>query len=903
MPQKRSVNNKKSKNRNKVRTITTESGNDINKDVFFPAGMQPFEVAEYLETDLVVGLNRKEIKRRGRKSGANIIQNQFRLSFKQSLINQFKGLLAPLFIISTLIMYAFERNFSFLAAAGVIVLITFINAFFASRASRALNVPRKYSAIKACVTREGVTDTADSRKLVPGDIILLKEGMVVPCDARLIDDDVLTVFETPVSGNRSSVIKNSRCIAENDSELVYPNMVYAGSIVTGGQATAIACYTGKNTLIRRLTSENPDYLPPMLKYIQKTCKYFSVISVICCFILLFLGVICGRDVAQIFLISLSVGTISLCDSMASLTAASLGYGAKKMSAYGTVVKNFNCIPSLCKINTVMCGKNIAFPPKKMSVNSIYIDSNLVPSDNKLSDRSKELLVLSLACSDLKVTKIGRKKHQISEYKGELYDEAVADYLTERCYDISVELDEFFKIDTEYSLSGEVSRVLVLYKGRNTVILKGAPEVILSRCAGYDLNGTGYKLSNITRKRILSAIEDCSQESGYIIAIAAGETAADNLRDITAERKLMFKGFISLYSDLDVNNASAVYKCAQAGIEAVVTSSDSYYTAYNMAKNAGIVENEKQVITAQEMYATDIGLFIANCPDYKLFLNFSERERVQILKYRKDDKRIVGATAERLEELALMNEADVSFVPQNAPDMLKQSSDVLLLSNGFDTLTDCLQNARLIFVRIHSVAEYLTVGAATLFLSAFIAILFGLEIPLRIQEILFGGIIFNLLFTVSLAFLPTNRKLLFEKLPVYKARPALKEFLDPLIYSFGASVCIFAIYGITKSFSATLVGYTALLFFYALTNISRTSIFKKNSVINPSLIFSAILAVGTMAVLFMFEPIRNIFDYTAITPGKLGISLALSGGYFIIMQLVKLFLEIKKEEKKFTEKNE
>jgi len=887
------------KNRNtgySFRNIITEAGTRSG-DKFFPAGMQPVEVADYLETDISAGLNRKQIKQRTAKYGVNNIQNEINLTFFQSIKNQLKGLIVPLFILCSLLMFIFDRQYTYLAVAGAFLLIMLINAMLESRASKALNVPRKYSSIKASVTREGVTDILDSRKLVPGDIIRLSEGMVVPCDARLIEDNMLTVIETPVSGNRGSVLKNARYYAFEDDQLVYPNMVYAGSVVTGGSGSAIVCYTGKDTLLRRIAGKKAD-LPVLLKYVQNAGKYVSLVSVACCFILLFFGVVFGRDLTQIFMISLSVGAVSLCDSMASLAAAALGYGSKKMMKYGAVVKNLDSIPALCRLNTIMCGKNIAFPPKKMTLQGTFTNNTYLSADHRLSDSARELLYLSLACSDMKFYKLGRKRRRDSvEYVGKIYDMAVADYLSYKGYGVAKDMDRFLKIETEYSLTGEVTRVLVLYNGVKTVILKGAPEFILSRCVGYELNGKAYKLSPVTRKRILAALEEHTHESGFVIAIAAGETAADNLRDITAERNLMFKGFITLYSSVDVDNVSAVYKLDQAGIEPVVASTDSYYSAFNMAKNTGILTSEKQVITAEAASAMDKGLFIVNCPDYRLFLNFSDSEWLQVLKYRKADKRIVGATAERMEELALLHEADVSFVPDGSPDMLKQSADVLLLSKGFSALADCLQNARLIFVRIHSVVEYLTVGAATIFLSTLFSLFCGLTLPFRVQEVLFGGVLFNLLFAVSLAFLPTNRKLLLDELPNYKNKPTILDFYPALVYSLGASICLPVIFGLTDSFSCVLAGFTILLTLYALTNISRTSIFQKKAV-GSLLLFSAFLiSAAVMAALFVLEPARSMFGYEMIAPAKFGITAAVAGGYFILLHLVKLRIAIAKKEKK------
>lgn len=861
---------------------------------FFPAAMQPYAVAEYLRSNLISGLNQNQVKKRRSKFGANNLKQEYRLSFSQSMKKQILGLTAVLLILGCLIIYAFDRQPIYLLTAGLIFVIILFNSLLESKATGAFNIPKEYTTMSATVTRESVTDSVDSRRLVPGDIIYLKEGMVVPCDARLIEDKVIAVLETPFTGSPTAVLKDSLFLAEEGEEaLIWPNMLYAGSIVTGGEATAIVCYTGEDTLIRRLNESNKERLPGLLKYIKSFCGYVSVLAVTFTFILLFSGIVAGRDLYEIFPVALATGALSLCESITALTAAAFGFGSKSMINKGAVVKNPNCIPTLCRTDSIMATKSIAFPPRVMNLTGVYVETSFQSADKKLSDRARELLYLSLACSDLKIVKNQKRKQSTAGYEGELYDMALAEYLSEKGYNVADKVEEYVKIQTDRTLSGQVNRVLVLYKGRNLVILKGSPESVLSRCSGYELNGTGYKLSPVTKKRILSAIQEQAHKSSYIIAIAAGETMADNLRDITAERRLMFKGFISLFASLDVNISSSVYRLNQAGIETVVSCYDSYYTAYNTAKNAGIISGEDQVITAEGMRACDPGLFIADCPNYKLFLNLEDREWREVLSYRKEDKKTVGVTAETTQDLQLMKQGDISFVPDHAPDTLKQSADILVLRGGLDTLTESIKTARQIFTRVHGVAEYLTVGLMTVFLSSLLALLFGMELPFRLQEIFFGGIIFNLLFAFSLAMLPQSRKLLLEQLPHYKPGPTFADFVKPLVYSLGVTLCVLLIFVVTgASRGALLVGFTFLLFLYALSDITRGSVFLKKSVFNPLLTLFFFLSLGIMGGLFYFSPLSSFFGYDNTDIYKVGIALGISAVYYLILHITKLFIKTK-----------
>lgn len=876
----------------KLKTKTVSEGYFDEELTFSPEEMQPIEVAEALESDLIMGKTAKQVKKARRLFGVNELRSEFHLSFRESFKNQFKGLVGVFLMLSSLLMSLYRpEEPTFIVAAAVVAIIMVLNAFAEYRANIALKLPKKYSSLKAKVVRDGEESMLDSRLLVPGDVIVLEEGMMVPADCRLIDDMNLCVLETHVSGEPASVCKNSRYVARNGQEAICANTVYAGSIVTAGHASAIVCRTGKETLHRRMRAGNENRTPTVMKYVHGFCRVTSVGSVVASFALLALSVVAGADVTEWFIVSLAIGASALSDSMVSLCSTALGFGSRQMARDGMVVKNYDCIQTLAKANTVMCGKNLAFPPKRIALTGLYFSGKSYDREKRPNEAAEELLKLLLVCSDARrITAAEKKKTRgLPEYKGSPLDDAIVEYFGEWNKPIGVLNEQYIRMDVEHTLSGDISRLLALHNGKNTVIVRGSPENILSRCVGYTLDGTDYKLSDFTRKKILAAAEDAARTSSFLIAVACGETDAETLRDIEAEHRLIFKGFVSFSSSLDAGVASAVYRCEAAGIETVLNSNDAYYTALNSAKSAGIITDEAQIITAEQLRASSRGLVIANAPYYRLFLNIDDGEWLDIIKLRRENGRITAVTAERINELPIMSEADVSIVPESSCDTLRMTADAMLLGSGINLITDGLLNAKTICRRIFSVANYMPAGIIMMLVASVFALFYNRIPAFRAQDVLFGGLIFNLLFAFALAYEPRSVKNLRDVFPFSRAKPSLNDFMYPLMYSIGAGIVLFICAAATQDYTCAMVSLTVTLFLYACSVGGHGGVFSTKRFGNRLLYLCGFAALLVIALL-VFTPFGyNMFGYSVPNMPKMIVSLSLTVAYFVFAQLIRYFM--------------
>lgn len=765
-----------------------------------PQTLSPEELADALGSDLLAGLPEKRARVRLRRTGKNSIRNEIEIRFSQSLKNQCKGLTNLFLLFAMLLLYLFTQETVYLIGMGAVVLLMLFGAWVESRAAGALNVPGKYSSLSVRTVRSGAEKRLDSRLLVPGDLILLQKGCLVPADARLVEaSGDLTVLETPVSGERSSAQKHVYINGRED-EAVSRNMIYAGTILTGGSCKAMVCRTGKQTLIRQIRARQEEYLPPMLRGVREFCRYTSVACILGCLLLIAVGAVRGTDVSTVFALSAAAGGASLCDTALSLALISFGSGLRGMAKDKLIVRNMDRVSRLAKVNTVMCPKELMFPPRKARLLYVYADGKSYPADAPPVPAVQAVLKLSLVCSG----------HPRSRRP---FEQVAYSYLKDACVGMNDLTDSWFRMDTTLSGDGEVLGVLALHNDRSTVVIKGAPENILSRCIGYEQNGKEYRLDDIARRKILSAAESAARENAFLVAIASGVTNADTLRAPDAERRMIFRGFLALGLSMEVDPASAVFRCSRAGIEAVVSTSDPYYTAANIGRSAGIIQNEGQIISSREVKAQERGMFVLNAGKYKLFLEPEDDQWQDILLLRKGAGRTVAAAATREEELPLLREADVSAVPADACDALRESSDMLLLENGFHVLANGITNARALCFRLLWLMQYLTAGVFTLFAALFISLFARTPLPVHLPGLLFGGLFANLVIACALSLLPVDRKLLLQPLPRVGGKPSTAILLPPLAYGLGSGICLTLLAYLTADPVCGMLFFLLSQFFY------------------------------------------------------------------------------------------
>lgn len=858
--------------------------------MFFPSEMQGFEVLQALMTNSRSGLSTKVHKKRLKAFGANILRRELHLTPQQCVTEQFKNVVMFLFMLSAGITYVFDPHPAYIAAVGINIAVMCFNAALHFASSRALGIPRKYSSIKAAVTRGDKEFLTDSRTLVPGDIIRLENNMVVPADCRILTDSNLSVLETHLNEKSEPTAKDCDAISKRDEALLHPNMVYAGSIVTSGSCTAVVCFTGEETMTRKLAGADREASEPkIIKYVRRFSSVTATVAIAAAVVLLIIGVAAGADIANAFLCATGVAVTALSDTAVTLAYAALGFGLKKMAGNGTVIKNFNCISDMCGIDTVMCGMDAVTPPQEMTLDEVFVDNTFYPREAVYRSRSLELLTYMLLCSDLTADADDPKV-----FHGESWDVAAAHALCCGRNDLARMTENYFRMDIQRDAKGDPVRVLELIDGKSLMIQRGEPQTLLDECVGYSYKGQLFALSQLTRRKLQRAIREKGKTSDYITGVAVSFSKAQSLDDPDACKKKFFVGFITFKSFMSVDNASAVYRCRRAGVQTDVLTDEPYFSALSRGRDAGIISDEAEICTAEVMRSEDPGLFIANCPDYRLFLGLTDEEWYQMLLYRKDDGKKVAVCTDSLQQLQMMREADVSVVPESSPDVLRQSADAILSGGGFRAVSEMLYGVRRIFTGIHGMCEYLLVTFVMLALLCG-AGMFMSQTPVRVQEMLVGGIVFNIMFALSSALSSDNRKLFLEKLPQYDVLPRISDFYLPISYGAVSAVAAAVVFAVTASHLCVLISMALSMLFYAANGVCRAGLFGRKAFYNRNLVISAFLCAACTAAVCLVPSAASAMEYTLPQALQLASAFGIPVAASLLFMLACLLVDKKRAE--------
>ena len=768
---------------------------------FTPQTCSPEELVTLLDSHGLNGLTRKQARYRLHQKGKNLFRKEFSLRPTEDIKGQIRGMVNLLYLAVMLVLYLFLQDSIYLLSLGVGVLVLMAGAVWELAAARILHKREKYSALGVQVVRDGKTQRTDSRLLVPGDLLYLESGNLVPADARILEDDgKLSALETPVSGVRSAVKKSCRLPAKAE-EAVSGNMVYAGTLITGGTCLAMVCRTGDDTLLRQIRTPKKEYLPPLLDHAREYCRMLSLAGLLGCFAISVVGALCSISLSTLLALSVASAAVSLCDVALALACLSFAKGLTQMEKGGVIVHNLDKLNRLARVDTVMCPKELTFPPKKPFLDSVFAGGKLYSAEEPPSHEVQEVLKLTLACSDYPRSLRG-------------YENVTAAYLRDKCIPLTELTEEWFRVDTGIGSEGEVNAVISLNKDHYRVVVKGAPEAILARCAGYETDGREYKMTPEAKKKILDAAQRASRNMAYLVAVASGITEEDSLRSPFAERRLIFRGFLAFRLSMEVDMAGGIYRASKAGIECVLSTDDPYYTAAGIAKSVGIISHEGEMISSEEIAASDRGMYVLNSGKYKVFLEPTEEQWLDVLRLRKEAGRTVLATGTEDTHLPLLREADISAVPAGEKDILRESADLVMTENGFQVFAEAIAGAKMLYFRLRWLLQLLTAGVCSWFICLLIGIFAGGIFPFGLPEVLLGGVAGNLALASVVALFPMDRAILQQKVPVFGRKTFLRELLPPMLIGICTGGILFLCYFLTGSSACLFPGALLSQFLYA-----------------------------------------------------------------------------------------
>ncbi len=855
------------------------------------------------------GLTDEQVASLKEEYGENKLEEKKHKSFMAKFFDQFKDVMIIILLVAAAVsaVIAFvENNLSELFEPALILLIVVLNALMGviqeNKAEKALDALKNMSAPHARVIRNGVEKIVNASELVPGDIILLEAGDFVPADARLLKSSSLKSEESALTGESVPTEKDATIIIAEDSPLGDRiNMVYSGCSITYGTATAVVVATGMNTemgKIAGLLSGEDEGQTPLQQKLATLGKYLGIIALAACGVVFVIGIIEKMDVLDVFMTAVSLAVSAIPEGLPAIVTIVLSIGVQRMVKKNAIIRRLPAVETLGSASVICSDKTGTLTLNQMTLVKAYVDgeSELEVISENNSDKVKHLLTLGTLCCDGSIVVENEKVSHLGDptetaivyaaYKNGLTKDALNEKYTRLA---SIPFDSDRKL---------MSTINVM-DGKNVVIVKGAVDVMESRCIAGDFV-KAKQMNEIMSSDALRVLA-----VGYKVI----DEVPEELTSESLENGLTFLGLVGMIDPPRQEAKDAVAVCREAGIKPVMITGDHVMTAKAIAKELGIYLEGDKAITGVELDAMSDEELDAEVENISVYARVSPENKIRIVKAWQRKGQVVSMTGDGVNDAPALKAADIGCAMGiTGTDVAKGAADMTLTDDNFATIVDAVQEGRGIYANIKKVVGFLLgTNVGEIFTVLFAMIIFTVR-PLESMQLLWINLVTDSLPAIALGMEAVEAGVMKQK-PKPKTEGlfahgmAVRIIVQGLMFG-GLSIlayylgCLFG-GGLEVGHSQ---GQTLAFFVLAFCQIvqafnmrSERSLFAIGAFTNKTLNLAAIFTTVLMAFVLFVPGVQGAFDlvYLPWQAYLVGVGLALVP--FVVMEIYKL-IELVKSRK-------
>lgn len=699
------------------------------------------------------GLSSDEAEKRLQRYGCNKLVEQKKTNYLARYFTQFTDLLAVILLVAAL--------FSFLLGAPkdalVILVIVFVNAsigFFQEfKAEKAIEALKKYVPQTATVIRDNNTSTVNSKELVPGDIIVLSEGIKVPADIRLLTANELSTDDSAITGE--STPQEKRFTKNEDEKTGIGDIcgtILMGTIISSGNGTGVVIATGMETefgKIAKVTTEQHTEKSPLQIETDRIAK--SVAKATFWVVLLLMAIysfLNGKFIlAEAFEFSIGIASALVPEGLAATVSIALALGVQKMTRRKAVMRRLSAVETLGEANVIVTDKTGTLTRNQMTVKEIFQLGSLyhikgigyslvgeITCEGKLCGKP-ELTKLTKAFEAVihaNSSEIDTKDKSEPEFIGDSTEISLLVAAEKAGFD-TTEIKKKAIITEEIPFSAEKKfmAVSVKNKQRETVYLKGAPGVVLAKCSQLLLNGKVVKMTEHHRKEIMKANDDYSKQALRVIAVAYKPKDKKAL-----DENLIFTGLFGIIDPPREDVAETIRVAKNAGIRIIMVTGDYGLTAAAIAKRIKLNENPK-IYTGDDLNEiNDKDLREILKQEDLLFSRVDPIHKLRIVKVLQEMGNTVAVTGDGVNDAPALKKSDIGVAMGiTGTDVSKEAAEMVSLNDSFSSIVWAIKEGRIVYENIKKVTRYVFTSNIAQFVSVCVGLIFGVTPILAIQILL------------------------------------------------------------------------------------------------------------------------------------------------------------------------
>ena len=902
--------------------------NKIQDDKFWHV-RTPTEVLLELKTSLKSGLNHNDAKKRLNDFGENKIAQSKEFSWFKTLIKIVNTILVYILLGAAIISLLSNEIIEFIVIILIIlftVFLSFIQEFKADQSVKALS---KLTAKKVVVLRDSKKHEILSEHLVPGDIVLLKRGMIIPADLRIVESKGLTIDEAILTGESEPRAKISDSLEHQDLSLADQiNMAFAGTHINTGSGIGIVVETGLKSQIGKISSSLSSIelqKSPLQKKVDIMSKKISLVVLSICFVLFFVMKLYGFETYTALILIGALAVAGIPESFPLALTFTLSNGIKKMAKQNAIVKDLSSVETLGTTTTICTDKTGTLTENKMRVSRVffpdgrevsilgkgYDPSNLfyfkkekVKTD--FFDNNSSFFRACILCNESQLEFSNNEWKVVGEpTEGALLtlgksiglDDIVLREQHKQVHDVAFDPAKKFMISVRKDDSNN-----------NVAYLKGAPERVLEKCT-YFRNELGHeiKITPQKRKKFLEEMERYGEDGLRVLFIASKITnKVFHVKDI--DNDFVFEGFVGIEDPIREDVFKAVQECQNAGIRIVMITGDYKTTAAHIGQELGLLTHDSHLVlegheidnlTDEQLdeHIEQIAIFSRATPEHKL----------RIVKSLQRKGQIVAMTGDGVNDAPALKKADIGVaMGQGGTEVAREAANMILTDDNFSTIVKAVKQGRTIYSNIRRFVFYLLTGNLTLVSIMIMTILFGVLTPFTALMILFVNIVSSTIPAMALSVEPKKDKVMRQH-PRNPKEELLSSYILTKIFvmipfmslgTLGLYLWNLNIVNLTYEKSMTIAFVTIIMFilFHTLNARSlHTTIFNenffKNKYLFGSMFLSFLLTLGAIYTSFG----QLIFKTVPLSFMDWMLVLIVSSSVLIISELIKLSIKAEFKE--------
>ncbi|MCS7242592.1 calcium-translocating P-type ATPase, SERCA-type [Candidatus Caldatribacterium sp.] len=690
--------------------------------------LSPEEVAAFLGTSAISGLSQEEAERRLKEYGPNVLTAKKTKSVIAMFLEQFRDFLVLILLGAAAISLVLGETTDSLVIIAILVVNACLGVFQEYRAKKALEALKRMSVPECEVIRSGTPRRIRTEFLVPGDIVVLHEGDIVPADLRLVEVKALRIDEASLTGESVPVEKDTVVLPEETPLPERVNMAFAGTVVTYGRGKGIVVATGMDREIGRIASlleEEEETVTPLQRRLAGLGKLLGLLTIGICALVFLVGFVRGEPLFEMFMTAVSLAVAAIPEGLPAVVTVVLALGVFRMSKHNAIVRKLPAVETLGCTTYICTDKTGTLTENRMVVRKAWT----------FGDNMERLLAIATLCND---AFLGEGENERS---GDPTEVALLTYAKSQGFPWQEWRTMYPRYD-EIPFDSGRKRMSTLHviDGQYVLFTKGAPEILLERCSFYEAQGQILPLGEKEREQIRQAQETMASEALRVLAFAFRMLPSARL-SAEAEQDLIFVGLLGMIDPPRKEVYGALAEAKRAGIETVMITGDSALTAEAIAKELGMLEPGDEILTGQELERLPHEELRKRIRRVRVFARVWPEQKLRIVEALQESGEVVAMTGDGVNDAPALKKADIGVAMGiTGTDVAKEVADMVLADDNFATIVRAVKEGRVIFDNIRKFVVYLLSCNLGEIGAVFVPILLGLARPLAPVQILLVNLV-------------------------------------------------------------------------------------------------------------------------------------------------------------------